>query len=80
MRSAILTGILALALPFASAQTSTWVSDSAHSEVDFSVSHLTIANVHGRFGKVAATLLYDQADPAKSTVTDHHRRLHGRHR
>jgi polyisoprenoid-binding protein YceI len=68
MRSAILTGILALALPFASAQTSTWVSDSAHSEVDFSVTHLTIANVHGRFGKVAATLLYDQADPARSTV------------
>jgi polyisoprenoid-binding protein YceI len=67
-RLAIATGILALAAPFAMAQTSTWVSDSAHSEVDFSITHLTISNVHGRFGKVAATLVYDQADVTKSTV------------
>ena len=40
-----------------------------HSEVDFSISHLAISNVHGRFGKVAATLVYDQADVTKSTVT-----------
>jgi polyisoprenoid-binding protein YceI len=53
----------------ATAQTSTWVSDPAHSEVDFTITHLTISNVHGRFGKVAATLVYDQADVTKSTVT-----------
>ncbi len=68
-RLAIAVGILALAGPLAMAQTSTWVSDSAHSEVDFSVSHLTISNVHGRFGKIAATLVYNQADVSKSTVT-----------
>ncbi len=69
---AISTSILVLAAPLAIAQapadTSTWISDPAHSEVDFSVTHLSITKVHGRFGKVAATLMYDQADVSKSAV------------
>jgi polyisoprenoid-binding protein YceI len=68
-RLAIATGILALAAPLAMAQTSTWVSDPNHSEVDFSITHLSISNVHGRFGNVAATLVYNEADVSKSTVT-----------
>jgi polyisoprenoid-binding protein YceI len=67
-RFALATGILALAAPLALAQTSTWTSDPAHSEVDFSISHMTIANVHGRFGKVAATLSFNEADITKSSV------------
>jgi polyisoprenoid-binding protein YceI len=65
---AIAAGTLALAASMATAQSSTWVSDPAHSEVDFTITHLAISNVHGRFGKVAATLVYDQADVAKSIV------------
>lgn len=65
----MITGILALAAPLAMAQTSTWVSDQNHSEVDFSITHMSISNVHGRFGKVAATLVLNQADVSKSTVT-----------
>lgn len=61
--------IAALAAPLACAQTTTWTSDPAHSEVDFTISHLGVANVHGRIGKVAATLLWNEADVAKSTVT-----------
>jgi polyisoprenoid-binding protein YceI len=68
-RFALVTGILALAAPLALAQTSTWVSDPNHSEVDFSITHLTISNVHGRFGNVAAKINYNEADIAKSTVT-----------
>jgi polyisoprenoid-binding protein YceI len=68
-RLAMISGILALVAPLAVAQTSTWVSDQNHSEVDFSITHLAISNVHGRFGKVAATLVLDQADVSKSTVT-----------
>jgi polyisoprenoid-binding protein YceI len=72
-RLALLTGILALAAPFALAQTpaqlSTWTNDPAHSEVDFSVKHLGITNVHGRFGRVAATILLNEADITKSAVT-----------
>jgi len=67
-RSAILTGVLALAAPLAFAQSSTWVSDPNHSEVDFTVTHLSISKVHGRFGNVHATLVYNEADVTKSSV------------
>ena len=63
---------LVVAAPFAAttgnAQTSTWNADSAHSEVDFTIKHLSISNVHGRLGKVDATIAYDQKDVTKSTV------------
>jgi len=67
-RFAIAAGILVMAASMATAQTSTWVSDPAHSEVDFTITHLTISNVHGKFGRTAATLVYNQADVTKSTV------------
>jgi polyisoprenoid-binding protein YceI len=68
-RLALLTGILALAAPMAFGQYSTWASDPNHSEVDFSIKHGGVSNVHGRFGAVAATLVYNEADVTKSTVT-----------
>jgi polyisoprenoid-binding protein YceI len=68
-RLAILTGILALAAPLALAQTSTWVSDPNHSEVDFSIVHMSVSKVHGRFGNVKATIVLNDADVTKSTVT-----------
>jgi polyisoprenoid-binding protein YceI len=68
-RLAIMSGILALATPLALAQTSTWISDKNHSEVDFNVLHLSISHVHGRLGNVAATIVLNQADVTKSTVT-----------
>lgn len=60
--------VLAAVAPLAMAQTSTWKADPNHSEVDFTVKHLGITNVHGRFGKVDATLQWDETDPTKSTV------------
>jgi polyisoprenoid-binding protein YceI len=68
-RLAILTGILALAAPLAVAQTSTWVSDPNHSEIDFSISHMSVSKIHGSFGNVKATIVYNDADVSKSTVT-----------
>jgi len=68
-RLAILTGILALAAPLALAQTSTWTSDPAHSEVEFSVRHMSVSNIHGRFGHVTATVVLNETDITKSTVT-----------
>jgi polyisoprenoid-binding protein YceI len=59
---------LVLVAPFAMAETSTWKADSAHSEVDFSIKHLTISNVRGRLGKVDATIVFDDKDVTKSTV------------
>lgn len=69
MKLATLVGVvLAAAAPLAMAQTSTWKADPNHSEVDFTVTHLSITKVHGRFGKVDATLVWNEADPARSTV------------
>jgi polyisoprenoid-binding protein YceI len=68
-RLALVSGILALAAPLAMAQTSTWVSDQAHSDVNFSITHLSISKVHGSFGKVAATINYNEADVTKSVVS-----------
>ncbi len=59
---------LVLAAPLAWAQTTTWKSDSAHSEVDFSIKHMALTNVHGRFGTVDATIAYNAANITKSTV------------
>lgn len=59
---------LALIAPMAIAQTSTWKIDPAHSEVDFSIKHLAISNVHGRFGKIDATITMDDKDITKSSV------------
>jgi polyisoprenoid-binding protein YceI len=59
---------LVLVAPLAMAQTSTWKSDAAHSDAEFVVKHLGISNVHGRLGKVTATITYDEKDITKSSV------------
>ncbi|MFZ0630630.1 MAG: YceI family protein [Acidobacteriaceae bacterium] len=69
MKLAKLLGVvLVAAAPLAMAQTSTWKADPYHSEVGFTVKHLGITNVHGRFGKVDATMEWNEADPTKSSV------------
>jgi polyisoprenoid-binding protein YceI len=68
-RLAFVIGILALAAPLALAQTSTWTSDPQHSEVDFNIRHLSVSNIHGRIGGVAATIHLNEANIAKSSVT-----------
>jgi polyisoprenoid-binding protein YceI len=60
--------ILGLAAPLAFAQTSTWVTDPAHSEVDFTVKHMSLSNVRGRIGGVKGTIVLNDTDITKSTV------------
>jgi polyisoprenoid-binding protein YceI len=69
MKRLVFAAILALAAPLALAQTSTWSSDPQHSEVDFSIRHLSVSNIHGRIGGVAATIQLNEAHIAKSSVT-----------
>lgn len=59
---------LAVAAPLAVAQTSTWVPDKAHSEVDFSILHMSLSNVRGRFGNIGGSIVLDPSDLAKSKV------------
>jgi polyisoprenoid-binding protein YceI len=42
--------------------------DKAHSQAGFSVRHLMISNVHGRFDELEGTLHYDAKDVTKSSV------------
>lgn len=46
----------------------TWTIDAAHSNVEFAVRHLMIANVKGRFNDVSGTVTIDEVNPAQSTV------------
>ena len=62
------TGIFVLAAPLVMAQATTWTPDPNHSEVDFTVKHLSISNVRGHFGKITGTIQFDQSDPTKSSV------------
>lgn len=47
---------------------STWQIDPVHSEIGFSVKHLMIATVRGRFGGVRGAILLDDSDLANSSV------------
>ncbi|HKF48400.1 MAG TPA: YceI family protein [Terracidiphilus sp.] len=68
IRFAIALGALALALP-AAAQTSTWNIDSNHSEVDFTVKHMSLSNVRGHFHGVKGAITLNEADITKSSVS-----------
>jgi polyisoprenoid-binding protein YceI len=45
-----------------------WRIDPAHTLVEFSVRHLMVATVKGRFTGVRGTIVADAADPARSAV------------
>jgi polyisoprenoid-binding protein YceI len=69
MRCFILPALLlAVAVPAFPARAATWAPDQAHSEVDFSVLHMSLSNVHGRFGTVSGSVNFDPSDIANSVV------------
>ncbi len=45
-----------------------WQIDSAHSEVTFSVRHMMISSVRGRFNTVNGTVEFDETTPSNSSV------------
>ena len=68
LRLAILVGLTAaLSLP-ATAATSDWKIDPAHSSAQFAVRHLGISTVRGAFTKVTGTVRLDDQDVTKSSV------------
>ena len=46
----------------------TWQIDNAHSEVTFSVRHMMMSKVRGRFNSFRGTIDFNEAEPARSTV------------
>lgn len=45
-----------------------WKIDNAHSQIEFTVRHMMISNVRGRFEHFGGTVEFDEADPTRSTV------------
>jgi len=58
----LLTGISAFA------ESSTWVIDKNHSQVNFQIRHLGVSNVRGSISGVTGTVVWDDKDPSKSSV------------
>ena len=50
------------------AQGSEWQIDPAHTTAGFTVRHMGISNVHGRFTKVSGSAIVDDNDTTKSSV------------
>jgi len=50
------------------AATTTWQLDPTHSSVEFSIKHMMMTTVRGRFKEVRATLTADEARPAGCSV------------
>jgi polyisoprenoid-binding protein YceI len=70
-RSILITfvfGLAAAACPAARAQAATWRIDPLHSSAEFTVRHMMISKVHGVFGGVKGTVVYDPKNPTASSV------------
>jgi polyisoprenoid-binding protein YceI len=63
--SAALAGVLAFP---ASAATTTWQIDPAHTAAGFAVKHLMISTVRGQFKGIAGTVTWDDQDVSKSSI------------
>ena len=60
--------VVALFTAAAWAQGSEWQIDPAHTTVAFTVRHMGISNVHGRFTKLSGGAVVNDTDPGKDSV------------
>lgn len=63
-----LAALMFSGIALAQTQASVWKIDPAHSAAEFSIRHMGLSNVHGRFGGVNGTINIDPADFTKSSV------------
>ncbi|HEY5955898.1 MAG TPA: YceI family protein [Polyangiaceae bacterium] len=52
----------------ADAETTAWVLDASHSRVGFTVPHMVVSSVSGRFKQASGTIALDEANLTKSDV------------
>ena len=48
--------------------TTTWNLDATHTSIEFSVKHLMISTVKGRFGSFTGTVVVDEAHPERAKI------------
>lgn len=67
-KSLLLVALMAISL-FASAQQKVWTNDSQHSRLGFTVKHLMVSEVSGRFSDFKVTVRTTKADYSDAKVT-----------
>ncbi|MCR6701192.1 MAG: YceI family protein [Dokdonella sp.] len=68
LRRTVLASVLALVSAGAYAAPITYKLDPSHTDVLFTWNHLGFSNPTGHFGQIEGTLVYDEADPTRSSV------------
>ncbi len=69
MKTTILAAVLASAASLALAAPEKYVLDSSHSQIVFSYNHLGFSTTWGMFSGFEGEIMFDQEDPASSTVS-----------
>jgi polyisoprenoid-binding protein YceI len=69
MKKLILLFVAMLATSSLALAADVYTIDGAHSSANFTVKHMGISTVHGRFTDVSGTILFDEKVPEKSSVT-----------
>ena len=69
MKKVILLFAAMLATSSLALAADTYKIDGAHSSANFTVKHMGISTVHGRFTDVSGTILFDEMAPENSSVT-----------
>ena len=71
MKSAIFAGLAAtmLSAGVAQAEAEKYVGDASHSQIVFTYNHLGFSTGVGMFSGFSGEIMFDQADPASSSVT-----------
>ena len=63
----LLSGLAANAQ--AKSQPSTWTIDPNHSQAGFEIRHMGVSNVRGTISKVTGSVVWDENDPSKDSVS-----------
>lgn len=67
--AAVFAVTTALAAPAALAEPVRYTLDSSHSQIIFSYNHLGFSTTYGMFSGFAGEIMFDEADPASSSVS-----------
>jgi polyisoprenoid-binding protein YceI len=68
-RTLLTAALVALSLGTFAIAADTYKIDPEHSVVIYRVTHFNVGNAYGRFNDPTGTVVYDKADPSKSTFT-----------
>lgn len=66
--SFVLAGVVSLGVAYGALAADVYMTDTAHTLVGFTVRHLVITKVRGKFNEFVGTITYDENDVTKSSL------------